>query len=84
MADDDIAVLLQEGISELQASRKQTETLLKQNQQLVNQNAELMQKVNQVVETHSYGGGRRKSKPKVEVSIMLAKVSGVENIDALI
>ena len=70
MAEDDIAVLLQEAISELQASRK---TLLKQNQQLVNQNAELTQKVNQVVETHSHGDGRRKSKPKVEVSRYVGK-----------
>lgn len=30
MADDDMAVLLQEAIAELQASRKQTEVLVKQ------------------------------------------------------
>ena len=63
MADDEMAVLLQEAIVELQPSRKQTEVLVKQNQ---HQNSELTK---EVVESHSRGGSQRCSKPKVEVSV---------------
>ena len=68
MAEDEMAVLLQDAISELQASRKQTEALVRQNQQLVEQNTDLTHRVKELVEGHSRGR-RKQSGPKVQVSV---------------
>lgn len=67
MADDDMAVLLQEAIAELQASRKQTEVLVKQNNQLMNQNSSLTEKVKEMLDSRI--PSRRQPKPRVEVSV---------------
>lgn len=45
MADDEVAVLLQDAIAELKASRVQTASLVQQNKQLMNQNSDLTEKV---------------------------------------
>lgn len=66
MADDEMAVLLQQAIAELQATRKQTEALMAQNKELVEQNSDLTGRVKDMME----GQERRKqNKRKVEVSI---------------
>ena len=68
MSDDDLAVLLQQAITELQESRKQTETLVAQNLKLVDQNTDLTKKVTEIVDSAS-GKGRKKSLPKIVVSV---------------
>ena len=68
MAEDEMAVLLQDAISELQASRKQTEALVRQNQQLVEQNTDLTHRVKELVEGHSRGP-QKQSGRKVQVSV---------------
>lgn len=73
MADDheEMAVLLQEAVSEMKESRKQTKALLEQNEQLVRQNSVLAEKVMEVVE----GCSRRTTKATVKVSVH-TKVTG--------
>ena len=70
MSDDDLAVLLQQAITELQESRKQTETLVAQNLKLVDQNTDLTKKVTEIVDSAARKG-RKKSLPKVEVSVYI-------------
>ena len=69
MADDEMAVLLQEAIAELQASRKQTEALVRQNQQLIVQNTELAENMKKISDSTPCEVHRRQAKPKVEVAI---------------
>lgn len=68
MADDEMAVLLQEAISELQETRKTTATLIAQNQELVAQNADLPATVKGIVEVQSHAG-RQTRKRKVVVAV---------------
>lgn len=68
MADDEMAVLLQEAIAKLQATRKQTEALVAQNKQLVEQNSDLTNTVKDMMEGQSRLS-RKQNKRKVEVSI---------------
>ena len=63
-----MAVLLQEAIAEIQATRKQTEALVAQNKQLVEQNSDLTDRVKDMVDGQSRVG-RKQSKPKVQVSV---------------
>ena len=56
-----MAVLLQEAIAEIQATRKQTEAL-------VAQNSDLTDRVKDMVDGQSRVG-RKQSKPKVQVSV---------------
>lgn len=64
--DDDMAVLLQDAIAELKASRKQAETIARQNQQLIDQNSGLMK---EIVESNQRTAGRKQPKPKIVVSV---------------
>lgn len=66
MADEEMAVLLQEAISELQESRKQTSALLKQNQQLMEQNNRLSEGIKEAVKNNTL---RNQQKPKIHVSV---------------
>lgn len=67
MADtDEMAVLLQEAISEMKESRKQTKALLEQNKLLAEQNNSLAEQVKEVVAESS----RKKStKSQIKVSV---------------
>lgn len=71
LADDheEMAVLLQEAISEMKESRKQTKALLEQNGQLAEQNALLAERVAQA------SSQRTQKSPKVKVSVY-TKVTG--------
>lgn len=69
MADDEMAVLLQQAIAELQTTRKQTEALMAQNKKLVEQNSDLTGRVKDMMEGQERLTGRKQNKRKVDVSI---------------
>lgn len=64
MADDEVAVLLQEAIAEMKES---TKALFEQNQHLSQQNSLLAEQVKEVVEGTSHK--KKQIKPRVKVSI---------------
>ena len=72
---DNMAVLLQEAISEIQESRKQTSALLKQNQQLAEQNTKLAQTVKEAVENNT-----KRSKSKTHISTYV-KVNNTSHLN---
>lgn len=63
---DDLAVLLQETVAELKASRKQAEVLVQQNKELVERNSDLTNKVEEILDSSRT---KKQSKSKIEVSI---------------
>lgn len=63
-----MAVLLQEAITELQATRKTTAALIAQNQELVAQNVDLTAQVKDIVDIQSRVS-RQPQKRKVVVSV---------------
>ena len=63
---DDMAILLQEAVSELQASRKQVETLMQENQRLIDQNSVLADEMEMIACNNTKG---KQAKSKVEVSV---------------
>ena len=64
---DEMAVLLQQAISEMRESQKQTKALLEQNAQLAEQNTLLAEKMKEAVE----GNSRRShaKSPQVKVAV---------------
>lgn len=64
---DDMAVLLQEAVAELQATRKQTETLLEKNQKLIDENSNLTDSVKEILACSREG--KKREKPRIQVSV---------------
>lgn len=63
---DEMAILLQDAVSELKESRKQVDALMEQNQQLMSHNSDLTGKVKDFLAGNA---GRRHKALKTEVSV---------------